>query len=298
MVVHDFGYRAYEGERTSSLTRCFELAKSEVKRAFKGKRFLLFYIFCITPAILRLVLLYVHFVVQGDEQGSRLAARMGNRGFWSILAIVDQPEFYFNAMLAGTMVLVLMFSAVAISGIVAKDRAENALELYFTRGITPLHYIIAKWAAAFFLMLCQLLFPILAVWILGVYIAPDWQYFADTVGFMPNLILGLSFFCASLAFLATALSTSTDSPRFALMRWFGAFMLLSILGTIIWQVFEKPELLVVSPWHVLTQVAAWLADVEIEPGPDTKWAWLAWLGMMVLAAFWMRMHLKPVEVVG
>ena len=40
------------------------------------------------------------------------------------------------------------------------------------------------------------------------------------------------------------------------------------------------------------------ADVEVEPGFDREWALVSVLCMTVLAALWMRWHLKPVEVVG
>ena len=75
-------------------------------------------------------------------------------------------------------------------------------------------------------------------------------------------------------------------------------MLLSILARLMWKMFQNPNFLAFSPWHALRQLAAWCAGVEVEPGFDREWALLSVFCMTVLAALWMRWHLKPVEVVG
>ena len=72
MGLQDFGFRVYEGERTSVLTRIIQLSWLEVTRAFRSKKFLIFFIFCILPALLQFVLVFLEFVVFEGNKNQRI----------------------------------------------------------------------------------------------------------------------------------------------------------------------------------------------------------------------------------
>jgi ABC-type transport system involved in multi-copper enzyme maturation permease subunit len=298
MAVHDFGYRGYEGVRSHAWSRALAIAWSEVVLNFKTKKFLVFYVGCISPAVVAFVLLYLRFVL-AEGQGE-LAGVQFNRGFARFLGGVDRVEFFLDTGRGFTTMLAILFSAVVGAGVISRDRRAGALELYFTRGIRPSTYVAGKVGGVFFLMLCQLLFPLLAAWLFGVAVATEESGFvARTTAFMPRLVLAQAFLSATLAFWAVSLSASTDSARFALLRWVGGLFALQVASALFFQMFKDPTWLVISPWRAVRGVNYWLAGADPwSRGPELEPALIAWVALTIAAGIWLRRHLRPVEVVA
>jgi ABC-type transport system involved in multi-copper enzyme maturation permease subunit len=299
MAIQDFGYRGYQGVRTGALRRVLAIAWSDIAQAFKTKKFLVFFAFCLSPAIMAFVVVYIRFIViegQGDLGGIDFRARGGMARMFGRL---DTVEFFVDFAKGGTTLLTILFSAVVGAGIVSKDRRAEALEIYFTRGIRPVHYVAGKWLGVVFLMLCQVLFPFLAVWLFGVAVASaESEYFTRTAPFIPRVIAAQAFLCGTLAFFMVALSASTDSARFALLRWAGGLFLLMAVARILLRMFQDATWLVVSPWHVTRRVAFAIAEANDWQGLAPLDAWIAWAVMVAAAIWWLRRHLQPVEVVA
>ncbi len=302
MGVHDLGFRGYSGERSSVLSRIYMIAKTDVKRFFKSWKFLILYTVCIAPALFQLFLLYLRFIVFKEENGGRLFGRflkggdgsrdsLFGRGLYSI-------EFYFNVPLSMGMLLTLIFSGIVGASMISKDRRAGALELYFTRGIRPVHYFLGKWFAVVFMMLSQLLFPYLFVWICAVLMSPDWGYLEITAGFIPQLILAQVFFCGSLGFLVTAQSSSTDSPPFSIIRWVGGIFGLWFVAAILRKMLHQNDWLALSPWNAAKRIAETIAGAEAGRSFDPIYAWIVMGSLLVIAAIWVRKFMRPVEVVG
>ena len=158
MAIHDFGYRGYGGGRTSTLARVLAIAWSDIAHSFKTRKFLIFFIICISPAIVAFVIVYMRYVVaEGQGQIPGLS-----RHFARAFDMTDKIAFFVDFS-RGTPVLTIIYSAVVGAGIIARDRQAGALEIYFTRGIQPRHYFTGKFLGVFFLLLCQVLFPFLVV---------------------------------------------------------------------------------------------------------------------------------------
>lgn len=299
--IHDFGFRAYEGELTSPTARTLAIAKSEVRRTFASKRFLVFFFICLVPVFIAFVFIWIRFfVVEGSSElaGFDRAARgmRGDRGpFGRQLTGVD---FYFDILRGGSTFLTVVYSAVIGAGVIARDRAAGALEIYFTRGIAPWQYFVGKLLSVFFLLLCQVLFGFLVVWLFAVSVAPaDLDYFGKTFPFIPGLIAGQGLLCLTLAFWLTALSTSTESTRFALLRWVGVLAALRILGGLLRRFFQDPDWMMISPYQCVKRVAAELAGAT-PSNLDVQYAFFTWAALCAAAFWWAKRHLRPVKVVG
>ncbi len=303
MGVQDFGFRVYEGGRTSVLSRILHLARLEVGRFFRSKKFLLFFIFCILPALMQFVLVFLEFVVfegSGKILGMDVpggAVRMHRPGPFQ--SGISSFVFYFGPMLETGPMLVWLYSAVVGAGSLARDRAENALEIYFTRGIQPMHYYLSKWLAVTFLLLCQLLFPFLVVWISAVFLAPDWTLFEKTVGYLPRLMYGQLFIAGTLALWTTSLSSSTSSPRFAAMRWLGVFFVFRVIALIFYKrIFRDSHAMLVSPWNIVKEAGFWIVDEPTRYQIQEIYLFPVWFLLCVAALLWARHNLQPGRVVA
>ena len=304
MGLKDFGFRVYEGGRTSVFSRMLHLATLEVARFFRSKKFLLFFLFCILPALMQLVMVFIEFVVfegtgkiQGMEIGGGMTRPVVHAGPFK--AGISNFTFYFGAMLDTGPMLVWLYTAVVGAGSLARDRAENALEIYFTRGIRPIHYFLAKWGAVTFMILCQLLFPFLLVWLSAVFLAPDWTLLELTAGYVPRLIYGQLFIALTLALWTTSLSSSTSSPRFAAVRWLGVFFVLHIVGRFFYQkAFNDSHAMLVSPWNIVKEAGFWIVDEPTRYQIQEIYLFPVWFLLCVLALLWARHSLQPGRVVA
>ncbi|MEZ5987669.1 MAG: hypothetical protein R3F30_00795 [Planctomycetota bacterium] len=296
MGIRDLGFRRYEGARTSTTARVRYLAWAEVRRTFAAKRFVLFYLFCLMPLYVSFVIMYMLMVLGDGEHMSMGGGGMRRRGMASLA--LDEPGFYFWPMVGAGFALVWLFSAVVSAGMVSRDRGANALELYFTRGLRPVHYFAGKWLAAFALMCGQLVLPYLALWIFAVFLAPDWDFLARTLPWIPAYLLATVFVALSVSWLATCLSCSTSSVRFAVLRWVGGLFGLFLLGRVLTRTMGQDEWLLVSPWDVIVRIGHWLADVRTIHDFTLEYAILAWVGLVVGAGLFAWRRLEPVEVVA
>lgn len=296
MAIHDFGYRGYQGERTGAVSRVLGIALSDFRQSFKSKLFLVFYVFCISPAIMAFVFVYLRFIVV-EGQGQVLGMR-GNRGLTRWLGMVDTVEFYVGR--GEVVILTILFSGLIGAGVVARDRRAGALEIYFTRGIRPLHYVLGKFGGVLMLLLCQVLVPFLVVWLFGVAVASAESRFLETTGgFIWRVVIGQTFLCATLSYWLIALSSSTDSVRFALLRWVGGLSGLGLAALILYRIFGDPSWWVISPWKVTQKIAVGIAGGNLSPeGFELPLAWIGWAVLTAAATLWLRRHLRPVEVVA
>ena len=302
MGVHDLGFRGYEGGRSSVLARIGAIFSTDVRRFFKSWKFLIYFAFSVAPAIFQLVIVYVWFIV--FEQGERMSGRrMGPRGAGTFLerffgSSVTDAAFYYAVPLTLGIFLAIIFSGVVGASIVSRDRKSNALEIYFTRGIRPVHYFFGKWSATSFMLLAQLLFPYLIVWVWAWTLSPDESFLQATWSMLPRVVLAQLFFCGSLGFLAVAQSVSSESPPFAVIRWCGALFGLHLIARLFVRVLDDDSWLLLSPWSVLYRIGGEIAGVE--PGNELRIGscLIVYAIWMLVGGLWLRRYLRPVEVVG
>lgn len=300
-TIHDFGLRGYDGGRVGVVDRILAITTTELRRVFSKRLFLMFFFAALAPAIIAFVFVWIRFIViEGSGQlvgfgrgMNRVGSDAGPFG-----RSIFEVDFFFDILRGGSTALTLIYSGVVGAGIIARDRAAGALEIYFTRGIRPLAYFLGKLLAVWFLLLCQVLFGYLVVWIFAVSVAPtDSNYFATTWPFIPRLIAAQSFFCLTLAFWLVALSTSTDSVRFAVLRWIGVLAALRIIAGVLNRFLMTPETNLLSPHQVVKRIAQAIAGAE-PSSMSLSSALVVWGILCVLALIWARRHLRPVEVVG
>src|SRR5690606_38984067 len=111
------------------------------------------YFICLFPSLGVLVKMLIMFGVVNIGPSS-LRGRMLDR----LPPSMDQlnPEraaFYFEGALSTMpgMIFFLLLTSVVVARCIARDRATNALELYWTRGISPWGYVFGKWLGVYLL---------------------------------------------------------------------------------------------------------------------------------------------------
>lgn len=221
MTVYGLDYRPGPYQPTSRLQRLWPLAWMEFRALFRRWWGILLFVVCLGPVIVRLVMLLVWLgVLSFDGRAARQAVREVPSELQGFLP--TNVAFYVEPVVAleqGALFVLLMLTAMTGARAIAKDRATNALELYWTRGISPLGYFLGKWWGSFLLLGCLTIASPVLLWTTGSLLADDWSFFDDTAHFMPGVVAGLTVFTAVISGLSLLVSAASSSANVAMILW-------------------------------------------------------------------------------
>ncbi len=217
MTIFGMNYRAAPYEPVHGIRRAWPILVLEFRSLFRSVWGVALFACCVLPSVFKLFMLMMYVGALGFGQGRMV--RQAARGIPEM-----DPEsvaFYVNTVILpenGLFVLLLL-TALATSRVVAKDRATNALEFLWTRGITPRGYFLAKWAGASLLVATVTVMAPLVVWLTGVLLADDWGFLERTIGSVPQGILGLVVFTLLLVTPCVLLSAIAPNANQATVLW-------------------------------------------------------------------------------
>lgn len=260
MTVFGVDYRSESYESVKGWRRIWPLVWLEFGALFRGKWGTLLFVFCALPSLFRLFFLLVWTGALGFGAGRMMDGRRGAmREF-----LPSNREFYVETVVASQngMFAMMLLMALATARVIAKDRAVNALEFYWTRGISPWGYFVAKWLGSTLLVGLLTVAAPVVLWVVGVLLAEDWSFFHETVGFMPRAVLGLVTFTVVLTLLCTLLSAITATANLATILW----CLLLVGGWAVAQLIsdlsnERVESWL-SIWGAAGALARWIAGIS------------------------------------
>jgi ABC-type transport system involved in multi-copper enzyme maturation permease subunit len=308
VTIFDTGYSALDYRPVPPLARLWPLIRQEFQQLFKTRKGLLVFLVCIAFVVIKAFILWVRLAPDSEmmEQGMDMMARVspGLSPF--------RREFYINHSTDwGWLPFLLLTGLVSVRSIAA-DKAANALEIYWTRGISPWGYFVAKWMGSCLLLAAAFLAGPLVLWIYGMLSAPNLRYLETTIQFMPQVLLALALTCVVLSFLAVGFSAMSNSPNVATFSWLLMIGVSYALGEVLYRLARSamrndPEQLAEVPWF--KAICPYESMVRIQediaglvPGPsDFEQVWIAWsiLGLLVgLIILRLRSVLRTTEAVA
>lgn len=219
MTIFGMRYRPAPYTEVGGLRRLWPLARLELGALFRSRWGVALFFLCAFPSLVRLVMLLVWLGVLGIGPAPQLRRGPAPDILQGLLP--DRPDFYVEPVVAteqGFFVLLLL-TALTTARAVAKDRATNALEFYWTRGISPRGYFLAKWCGATLLVATLTVGVPVLLWLLGVLLSDDWALLGDTIGFVPGVVAGLAVFTIALTTPCALLSAIAGSANLATILW-------------------------------------------------------------------------------
>jgi ABC-type transport system involved in multi-copper enzyme maturation permease subunit len=199
---------------------------------------------CLFPALGRLVMLLIIFGV--IDFGPRM---LRDRLTQSLPPSMEQlnPEraaFYIEPVLAVMpgMIFFLLLTSMVVARSVARDRATNALELYWTRGITPWSYVLGKWWGGFLITATSTVIAPLTLWLAAVFLAEDWNVLLGSAPQFAWGLLALVGLTAMWTAIGTLLSAVCSSANLAMVAWCILLVGTSAIGFILSQALHEPWL--------------------------------------------------------
>lgn len=143
MSVYKRTYKVYRGGLTPAWSRFAVLTRYSLSTIFSARLFTAYFVFCFLPLLVGIGYIYV-------ANNSAVQALMGMhvKGSWGIDAE------WFAAILQAQTGLGFILVAWCAPGMVTRDFANQALQLYFSRPLSRAEYILGKFSALALLLSC------------------------------------------------------------------------------------------------------------------------------------------------
>ena len=307
MVIHDRSYARWDGERDRPVRGAWVILDRGVttglSQIFKRKFFgqiLSFAAF--GPFLFALGMLYLAFFFQANPEYAEFAQGLGESGLIEI--VTPNADNIWGYFLVVQLWVCLVLCVLVGSSLVAEDRRINALELYLSRPVTVLQYILGKLSVmATFLALVTVL-PVGLILLVQAFLTGfEPEEFARLVDLAWRSILAGGLFVGMLSLLVVTASALASRARNAAILWIGFLVILEGLVTNqLRDEFLTPAVNLTSIHFNLGRCMASILGNETElalyPDLPVSWSGAVLAGWGLLCTVLLLRKVRPVEVVA
>ena len=277
--IHDQGYRHYLGHRSPLGGAWWVIARSHILTAVQYKPFLLLMLAAWAPFVFRAVQIYV---ASTNLQVAEFLA--------------TTPDT-FRDFLSQQRLFVFMV-VIGQAGLIADDRRTNALQLYLSKPLTRVEYILGKLVPPVAYVLAVTLLPALLLLILQIVFAGTLTFLRANLFLLPAITLFSLIQALLSAFAILALSSLTKSRRFVSIMYAGVIFFTDAVFGMLKYVVRASGASLISP----TQSLAQLGDVIFRVPPRHDTPVVLSLGVIVFliagAMLVLERRIRGVEVVA
>ena len=201
MPIHDQGYRRYGGLR-GQRRGWWVIASTTIRAQIRRRRVIALLLAAWLPFLVRAVLLYV---AANFQQARFLAAT---------------PQV-FREFLDWQNIFVFFVTILIGAGLIADDRRTNALQIYLSKPLTRLEYVVGKLAVLGAFLAFVTWLPAILLLFLQMMFAGSTQFVSDNLFLIPAITLFCLLQVLVSALAVLALSSLSKSRRFVSILYAG-----------------------------------------------------------------------------
>lgn len=288
MTIREKGYLHWEGELKKRRLPWWALSWLGIRLAFKKKYFKFIIFTSFVPAVVFLAGIYIseriedfQFMVGGSQK------------------ILEVNPRYFMTYFTSDFLLFMMVMIMVVSGagLIADDLKYNALQLYFSRPLEKMDYLVGKAVIIYFFLLMLTLVPGIVFILFKLLFAGNFK-FITSYPWLPLSVIFYSllvatFFCCYTLFL----SASSKHRRYVSILIFGLYIFSDILFGFFYENFKKPAFALLSLKANLQQMGALL--FKQKPFFSIAWHYSFFIlaGICLAAVLVLRKKIRGVEIV-
>lgn len=211
MPVYERGYTHWESTGGRTYPPWWVIARRGIVEPLRSRWFLLLLILAWIPAVVKGTIIYVRARTGNllDLLGGGWASLSGD----GVLSFIEGQRFF-----------VFLILAVVGARLIAKDRRDNGLSLYFSRPLGLTDYLAGKTLIVLFFYFCVTLFPVYALCLFG-YLVSSGTTGIETLVVIP---LQTTVFCLfagiGIALVLLAFSSAGKRTIFITVWWTILFM--------------------------------------------------------------------------
>lgn len=205
MPIHDQSYRRYGGNREAPGAAWLVIARIGIKAALSKRLFLWVMLGAWSQFFVRSVIFYLS----------------ANFPSMDILAPSVQT---FRQFFEIQWIFVFFVTVYVGSGLIANDRRSNAIQIYLSKPLTRVEYVTGKLGVLVFFLLGVTLLPALALLLVQVMFSASLSFVAENLFLLPAITLYALVQVLLAAFLILALSSLSNSARYAGILYAGVVL--------------------------------------------------------------------------
>jgi ABC-type transport system involved in multi-copper enzyme maturation permease subunit len=231
--IHDQGYRRYGGRREAHGRTWLVIARAGMMERLRERKFLGLLLVAWLPFLVRTVQLYIAANYQQTAQ------------------FLGPTAGLFREFLQQQGIFVFFITMYVGAGLIANDRRANALQIYLSKPLTRVDYVVGKLATL-------LVFLIAVTWVPGILLLMMQMMFAGNLTFLKaNLFLfpAITAYAAvavtMAAFSMLALSSLSKSRRFVAVMYAGLIFFTAAMYQALRGITGSRAWAVISPGNVL-----------------------------------------------
>ena len=278
MPIHDQGYRRYAGRREAHGHTWLVITRAGIMERLRERKFLGLLLFAWLPFLVRSVQLYI-------------AAN-----YQQAAAVLAATPSMFRDFLAQQGVFVFFITLYVGSGLIANDRRANALQIYLSKPLTRVDYVVGKLATL-------LIFLTFVTWVPGILLLVMQILFAGNLTFLKaNLFLfpAITVFAAltvlTSSFTMLALSSLSKSRRFVAVMYAGLIFFTAAMYQALRGITGSRMWFFISPGDVLDVIGDRIFR-STEPPGQLAVAIVVVVVLLIASVFVLERRVRGVEVV-
>ena len=237
MPIHDQGYRRYGGRREPHGRTWWVITRAGIIERLRERKFLGLLLVAWLPFLVRTVQLYIAANYQQTAQ------------------FLGPTPGLIREFLSQQGIFVFFITMYVGAGLIANDRRANALQIYLSKPLTRVDYVVGKLATL-------LIFLIFVTWVPGILLLLMQMMFAGNLTFLKaNLFLfpAITAYAAvavtMAAFSMLALSSLSKSRRFVAVMYAGLIFFTAAMYQALRAITSSRAWAVISPGDVLNVFA-------------------------------------------
>jgi ABC-type transport system involved in multi-copper enzyme maturation permease subunit len=284
MPVYERGYTHWEPSNRRAWPAWWVIARRGIAQGFRSRWMILLLVATWIPAFIKMVIIYLKL-----KAGDLIDAFSGGWG-----SIDPQGFLAFQEQQRWAIFVVL---ALVGAGLIANDRRDNGLSLYFSRPLGLKSYIGGKGAVILFFYFMVTLFPAYFLCLFSFFIAPE----ATGLDLLLLTPLRTTVYCllsgASISLVLLAFSSLGTRSLFVMVWWAILVMGTEAFGAI-GKGFHSATLQAVNFLGNYHNAGAILFDADRRLGVSGWVSLLIVLALTGWAVWTLRRRIRPVEVVS
>lgn len=225
MAVYEQTYRRYAGRLTPEWNRFLIIPRHTLRGVFNSKLFTAFFVICFLPLLVEAILIYLHHNVTAQTIMNASVRELVpiDGSFFQIFVNIQGGFAFILAVLVGPP-------------LVSRDLRNNALPLYLCRPFSRTEYVMGKMSVVLILLSAVTWIPQLLLFSLQSYLQ-GFAWFRANLWIASAIIIGSVVWILLLALLSQTISALVKWRVVASAAMLGLFLIPSVLGEFINQVF-------------------------------------------------------------
>ena len=275
MPIHDQSYRHWEGTFKSHSFRWWVITKAGLRIILQRKLFLLL---VMAPSA-------INFIGSGAA-------------IYLMQAIFKVPvnEMFFLGFFGRQGFFIILICVFGGSGLIANDLKNNSLQLYFSKPLTRLDYLVGKSAIVMILMAFLTVVPGVILFLERTLLPNGMDFLKDNYWMLGSIVLYSFILTLPTGLLILALSSITRNSRYAAISFIAILVGTPILSEMLRAVSKSESAIFIS--YVRNMVILGQRLFGLSRRPD-NWYWSIFiiLGIVGVCIWTMHRKVKGVEIV-